>query len=173
MTASSGRTRIGLVPRLSGVGGPSSFNHKFAAGLASRGIEVTADLNDPALAAVLVNGGTRRLDLLWRVRGRGIPLVQRLDGINWIHRRRFTGLRHFLRSEQNNWLLALIRRRLASRIVYQSQFTRAWWQRLYGPIPAPSTVVYNGVDLQVYHPAPAGQSGRSSSDSSPAPASSA
>ncbi|HVN55075.1 MAG TPA: glycosyltransferase family 4 protein [Anaerolineaceae bacterium] len=152
MTVFSGRTRIGLVPRLSGVGGPSSFNQKFSAGLASRGIEVTADLDDPALAAVLVNGGARRLDLLWRVRRQGIPLVQRLDGINWIHRRRFTSLRHFLRSEQNNWLLAFIRRRLATRIVYQSQFTRAWWQRLYGPISSPSSVVYNGVDLEMYHP---------------------
>ncbi len=157
MTAAGRRTRIGLIPRLSGVGGPSSFNQKFSAGLAARGIEVTNDLDDPNLAAVLVNGGTRRLDLLWRVRRRGLRLVQRLDGMNWIHRKRSTGLRHYLRSEQNNWLLAAIRRRLARRIVYQSHFCQDWWGRVYGAVEAQSSVVHNGVDLSIYHPEGPGQ----------------
>ena len=38
-----------------------SFRAKFADGLKKRGIEVTGDLDDPRLDAVLVIGGTRNL----------------------------------------------------------------------------------------------------------------
>jgi glycosyltransferase involved in cell wall biosynthesis len=158
MTPSAAPVCIGLTPQLSGVGGPSSFNQKLIVGLAARGIQVTSDLNDPRLAVVLVNGGTRRLDRLWRLRRRGVRLVQRLDGMNWIHRKRFTGLRHFLRSEQNNWVLAYIRSHLAQHVVYQSEFSRAWWERVYTPLHGLSTsVVLNGVDLQSYTPQGPGQ----------------
>ena len=83
---------------------------------------------------------------------RGVRLVQRLNGMNWIHRKRRTGLRHYLRAEYGNWLLSLIRRRLATGIVYQSQFSREWWERVYGPTKSPHRVVYNGVDLAQYSP---------------------
>jgi glycosyltransferase involved in cell wall biosynthesis len=72
--------------------------------------------------------------------------------MNWIHRRRSTGLRHFFKSEYNNAILALIRRWLADRIVYQSGFARNWWQTVYGGVHAPSRVIYNGVDLAQFHP---------------------
>lgn len=145
-------SRICLAPRLSGVGGMVSFQHKLTAGLAARGIEVGYDLDDAACAAVLVVGGTRQLSGLWRARRRGIPIVQRLDGMNWLHRRRHTGLRHFLRAEYGNWLLAFIRARLATSIVYQSQFARQWWERVYGPTPVAHAVIYNGVDLNSHNP---------------------
>ena len=72
--------------------------------------------------------------------------------MNWIHRRRFTGVRHFLRSEWNNLVLSTTRRYIADRIVYQSNFARTWWQTVYRKVSAPSTVIYNGVDLQQFHP---------------------
>ncbi len=144
--------RICLTPQLAGVGGMVSFQHKLAAGLAARGIEVSFDPNDPNLAAVLIIGGTRQLLALHRARRRGIPIIQRLDGMNWVHRIRRTGVRHFLRAEYGNLLLRYIRRRLASRIVYQSEFSRRWWQRQAGATTVPNTVIYNGVDLSSYHP---------------------
>jgi len=144
---------IALIPRLDGLGGPTSFNHKLITGLAARGIRTTYDLDDPAVSAVLVNGGTRRLDALWRARRRGLPILQRLDGMNWVQRKRWLGMRHFLRAETNNLLLAVIRRRLAAGIVYQSQFSQAWWERVYGQVDKPTSVVYNAVDLQAYSPA--------------------
>ena len=101
---------------------------------------------------MLVIGGTRRLGDLLLARQRGLLVVQRLDGMNWLHRLRRTGLRHYLRSEINNLLLAFIRRRLADRIVYQSGFTRDWWQKVRGTVRAPGTVIYNGVDLSEYSP---------------------
>jgi glycosyltransferase involved in cell wall biosynthesis len=148
-------TRICLVPRLNGVGGMVSFQHKLADGLRARSIEAVFDLAEEPYQAVLVIGGTRDLAGLWRARRRGIPVIQRLDGMNWLHRlggNFHTGLRHFLRAEYGNFMLRLIRSRLASRIVYQSQFVRGWWERVYGAAPIASRVIYNGVDLQIYTP---------------------
>ncbi len=144
--------RICVIPKLAGVGGMVSFRHKLAAGLAERGIEVVDDLSQDNIQAVLVIGATRHLGSLWRARQRGVRIVQRLDGMNWIHRRRPSGLRHFLRAEYGNWLLALTRARLAHHVVYQSRFAQDWWQRVYGPTPVTHSVVYNGVDLSIYSP---------------------
>ena len=63
-----------------------SFQYKLADGLQARGIQVCQDLSDTPYQAVLVIGGTRALAGLWRLRRRGIPVVQRLDGMNWLHR---------------------------------------------------------------------------------------
>ena len=145
--------RICLVPALRGVGGMVSFQQRLAAGLHRRGYVVCYDLADLPYAAVLVVGGTRQVSALRRIKRRGVPIVQRLDGMNWLHRLLPTGLRHRLRAEYGNRLLALIRARLADRIVYQSGFARGWWESAYGATPVPSSVVYNGVDLELFNPA--------------------
>jgi glycosyltransferase involved in cell wall biosynthesis len=145
-------SRICTVPEVAGVGGMASFRRKFETGLAERGIEVTHDLRQRS-DAVLVIAGTKNLLPLWRLRRGGTRVVQRLDGINWIHRRRNTGLRHFLRAEYGNFILSTIRERIASHIVYQSEFSRGWWERLYGRARASSSVVHNGADLNEYSPA--------------------
>ncbi|MFM8320597.1 MAG: glycosyltransferase family 4 protein [Chloroflexota bacterium] len=149
--------RICLTPRVSGVGGMVSFQHKLIAGLEQQGVAVTQDLDDPPYTAVLVIGGTRRLARL-RQAGRAARIVQRLDGMNWLHRMGGRGaprptLRQYLRAEYGNLLLSLIRRRIAHAIVYQSDFSRAWWERVYRPAPAPARVIHNAVDLQQYTPA--------------------
>jgi glycosyltransferase involved in cell wall biosynthesis len=136
-----------------------SFQYKLAAGLRARGIQVAQDLSDTPYQAVLVIGGTRHLAGLWCLRRQGIPVVQRLDGMNWLHRLsgiRQAGWRHYLRAEYGNCLLELIRSRLASRIVYQSEFARRWWERLHGMLPLESRVIHNGVDLHSYSPAGVG-----------------
>ncbi len=148
---------IALLPNVSGVGGMVSFRQRFAAGLTHRGYRVAASPDEPGVQAVLVIGGTRDLPALWRARRRGLRIVQRLDGMNWLHRKRPSGLRHFLRAEYGNWLLNTIRTRLADHIVYQSEFSRRWWERVYGPAPVPSSVVYNAVPLEVYTPAGTGE----------------
>lgn len=150
--------RVCLVPRLQGVGGMVSFQGRLAQGLQARGIQATYDLDDYPYSAVLVVGGTRQLGGLWRARRRGIPILQRLDGRNWLHRvarkgrSGSGGLRHFLRSEYGNWLLQIIRARLAHRVVYQSEFARGWWERAAGPTPVPNRVIHNGVNLDLYTP---------------------
>ena len=144
--------RICILPRLSGVGGMVSFQQRLAADLERRGVEVSYDLADTPYAAILVVGGTRQLSGLWRAKRRSVPIVQRLDGMNWLHKLQATGLRHSVRAEYGNTLLTLIRSRLADRIVYQSEFARGWWERVHGPSPAPSVVVYNGIDLALFNP---------------------
>jgi len=144
--------RVCLVPRLEGVGGMVSFRHKLAAGLIARGIGVVDDLDAGEYEAVLIIGGTRQVGKLWRARQRGMRVIQRLDGMNWLHRRLQTGWRHFLRAEYGNFLLALIRARLADGVIYQSHFARQWWERAHGPTRGAQRVVYNGVDLGIYTP---------------------
>jgi glycosyltransferase involved in cell wall biosynthesis len=129
-----------------------SFQGRLASGLAARGIEVGYELEAGRWDAVLVVGGTRQLLALYSARRRGARIVQRLNGMNWIHRKARTGLRHALRSEANNAILAWIRGGLAHHIVYQSGFSQAWWERVYGRAPGSTSVVYNGVDLDVFSP---------------------
>lgn len=141
-----------ILPRLTGLGGPASFHARLISGLRARGIPVVQDSEDPSCQSILVIGGTRRVAELLRARARGVRIVQRLNGMNWIHRRRFTGVKHFIRAEANNLLLASIRRFIADQIVYQSQFSADWWQRVYKDCPAPRTVIYNGIDLNEFTP---------------------
>ncbi len=145
-------TNLCIYPPQTGLGGPASFAGRLEKALISRGFEVQPDPLAPGCAAVLVIGGSRHLDVLWRARRRGSRIVPRLDGMNWLHRRLHTGLKHYLRSEINNWLLAVIRSRLADSVIYQSHFSQEWWQKARGPVRASQTVIYNGVDLEQLSP---------------------
>src|SRR5574337_535119 len=131
-------SRICIVPQVQGTGGMASFRLKFEQGLKTRGVDVTHDLNDKA-DAVLVIAGTRFLPDLKRARQRGIRVVQRLDGINWVQRVKWSGLKYSVRAEYGNFMLSLIRNRFTDRVIYQSQFIRNWWQDWYGVAEAPAT----------------------------------
>ena len=146
------KTQICLVPELTGLGGTASFQARMIAGLKSRGIPHTFNIASPENTAVLVIGGSRQLLKLWQAKRRGVRIIQRLNGMNWIHRLEKTAPRLFLRSEVNNQVLAFIRRHLADGIVYQSHFCHTWWNRVYGSRPIPHQVTYNGVDLQEFSP---------------------
>jgi glycosyltransferase involved in cell wall biosynthesis len=143
--------RICIVPRVDGAGGVTSFRLKFEEGLRARGVEVT---NDPTggADAMLVLAGTRHLLTLWRARRRGMRIVQRLDGINWVQRVRWAGLRYTLRAIYGNMNLSFIRRRLADHVIYQSRFIKHWWEDWYRPAGVPDSVILNGVDLDQYTP---------------------
>jgi glycosyltransferase involved in cell wall biosynthesis len=149
-------TRIGIVPRVHGVGGMVSFRDKLTLGLQKRGVEVSDDPDD-GCDALLVISGTRDLGTLRRARKRGVRVVHRLDGINWLHRKRRVPLRLYLTSETKNLLLAFIRRFYADRVVYQSGFIKTWWEDWYGRTRVPSRVIYNGVDLERYSPSGPGE----------------
>lgn len=114
------------------------------------GVETTFDLASRPLDAVLVFSGTRELGLLRKCRHEKIRIVQRLDGINWMHRISPRALRHFLRAEAYNLLLRVIRSSLADRIIYQSQFSRNWWENWFGAPGVEACVINNGVPLDDY-----------------------
>lgn len=145
-------TQICITPKVDGIGGMASFRLKLEAGLQKRGIRITHDPRQKGSDAVLVVAGTRHVGDILHARRRGVPIVHRLDGINWMHRVRFTNLRHAWRSETGNLLLAFTRRFLADRVIYQSRFVKQWWEDWYGRTRAPHTVIYNGVDLETYSP---------------------
>jgi len=82
-----------------------------------------------------------------------VRVVQRLNGMNWLHRKRKTGLRHYIRSEINNRVLAYIRSNLADAVIYQSNFASNWWQTVFKTTPAETRTIYNGVNLDLFTPA--------------------
>lgn len=152
LRAERGGRRVHFMTQLTGIGGPAGFQRRLAAGLEECGIPVEYRPTAQAPDALLVIGGTRRLRALAGARRRGARIVQRLDGINWLHRRVRTGLRHFLRAEFNNLLLRLVRNRFAHQVVYQSEFARQWWEDRYGAAAVPFSVVHNAVPLDRYAP---------------------
>jgi len=143
--------RICIFPRVEGLGGVTSFRLKFEQGLRTRNMDVTYDLNQPS-DAILVLAGTKNLLPLWRARSQGRRIVQRLDGVNWVYRVRWAGLRYSLRAVYGNWNLSFIRARIANTLIYQSQFIKRWWEDWYKPARVPSSVILNGVDLNLYSP---------------------
>lgn len=142
---------ICILPQKIGRGGPGSFHSRFAEVLSARGYNVNHDALDPANSAILVIGGTRHIGVLRKAKRNGVRIVQRLNGMNWVHRQTRTGIKHFLRAEVNNWILKTIRG-MADQIVYQSNFTQGWWNRTYGETKNPGRVIYNGVNLDVFNP---------------------
>jgi glycosyltransferase involved in cell wall biosynthesis len=144
--------KVCLIPNVSGIGGMVSFRAKLTKGLLERGIQVTHNIKDTPYDVILVIGGTRDLPGLWKAKRQGVRIIQRLDGMNWIHRKTRTGWQHYLRAEYGNFILSMIRSHLADQIIYQSSFSQGWWQRVYGEIHKPVHVVLNGVDLSQYSP---------------------
>lgn len=143
---------IYILPRLHGLGGPASFRGRLVRGLEKTGVYEVDSIDDPLCKAVLVIGGTRDLTTLIKARRKGLRIVQRLNGMNWIHKKLRVDPAYFMRCEINNLLLRFIRRFFADRIVYQSQFAGKWWQTVCGATRSPSTVIYNGVDLDEFNP---------------------
>ena len=143
--------RICIVPQVDGLAGVASFRLKFEEGLRLRGVNVTHDPSQ-GTDAILVLAGTRHLLPLWKARRHGTRIVQRLDGINWVHRARWAGFRYTVRAIYGNANLSFIRKRLADHVIYQSQFIKRWWEDWYGPARTHSSVILNGVDLSKYTP---------------------
>lgn len=143
---------ICLVPVIQSVTGPASFQLKLKAELLKRGFEVHHDPQRAGTEVILVIAASRHIGGLLQARRRGVRIVQRLNGINWIHRKRPSGAAHFVRAELRNLLLLATRRWAADQVVYQSEFARGWWQRVYGSAACPESVILNGVDLTAYSP---------------------
>jgi hypothetical protein len=141
--------RVCLTPRHGG-GGPASFQGRLQAEFQRRGVETTYDPRSRPLDAVLVFAGTRDLPALAGCRRDGVRIVQRLDGINWMHRRRPGSPFRFLRAELLNLQLRIIRSVFADGIVYQSEFTRDLWEKRFGSFRGGTRVVRNGVALGEY-----------------------
>jgi glycosyltransferase involved in cell wall biosynthesis len=144
--------RVCIPGRLAGAGGPASFQQKLTAGMVPRGIEVTYDLSNGPYDAVLVINSTRHLTQLRHCRKKGIRIIQRLGGINWLHRHLSVSINGYILAEIRNWMMRATRYFLADHITYQSRFVKEWWERAFGVPLVPSNVIYNGVDLTTFNP---------------------
>lgn len=145
-----------MLQRVPGHSGPARFQSRFSRELEDRGFRVHFGENAEGADALLIIGGSRRLGRIRQAKRSGTPVVQRLNGMNWIHRRRATGLGHYLRAELNNLLLRAVRR-IADVVIYQSRFAQEWWENKAGRAEGQAHVVHNGVPLDQFHPEGPGQ----------------
>lgn len=139
-------------PNPPGEGGPGSFQERFEGFLRTSGWKVSYAGSPGKPDIILVVGGTRRLGWLWRMKKKGIPIVLRLDGMGWLHRRRWTGIGAFLKAEVQNLLRKVVHAFLADHVVYQSRFAKEWWERAGMRTADHYSIIYNGVDTDVFKP---------------------
>lgn len=143
---------VAFVGQTLGLGGAVSFGSRLAAELSRHNITVVRGLESRA-DAVLVFGGTRHLRELALAKRNGALVVQRLDGRNWRHTKLSypaPSIGWRVSASAKNKLLEIIRHRIADQIIYQSEFSKSWWERDTGATKAPSSIIYNGVPLSTY-----------------------
>lgn len=135
------------------MGGPAKFQNGLSKSLAEMQVQITYYKSQRVLYdAILLINATRRIRDLIVARKHRTVIVQRLGSpfpsnknldINSLqHLRTWIGVQN----------MEFIRRYLANRIVYQSQFVKRSWTDKYGSVNKPSKVIYNGVDLKVFSP---------------------
>lgn len=139
-------------PRLKG--GPGSFQARLVAGLEAAGHQISYSIDESKADAIFVISATRKLKQLYSQSRRGTPIVQRLDGLNWLHRRLSTrrGWRDFVYSETANWNINFVHSFLSDTVVYQSRFVESWWKRSGWRQPKSTAIVHNGVRLDEFFP---------------------
>ena len=152
--------RIAFPHRPVAIGGPGSFQQLLSRELQKLGWEIVYPEDGKRPDVIVVIGGTRKLLWLWRCKRKGVRIVQRLDGLNWLSKRRRAT--EWLRSRifPRGDTIALIRSRFADVVVYQSSFVKDWWDRELGARPGRCEIIHNGVDLEVFKPNGAEQSRR-------------
>ena len=145
---------ICLLPEATSLGGPRTFQQNLTAWARQTGeAEIHFDADREDIDAFLVIGAPKKyLKRLLDARRRGIPVVHRLNGMNWVHRQRPESLGYSLHSEAANLAIAAYRRFVCSKIVYQSPFCENRWNRVYGPVSKPAEVIFNGTDVQRFCP---------------------
>ena len=145
---------ICLLPEAMSLGGPRTFQQNLKSWAEQFGtVEFHFDPYREDIDAFLVIGGPKKyVKRLLDAGKRGIPVVHRLNGMNWIHRQRPSGLKYSLHSEAANLAIACYRRFVCSKIVYQSPFCEERWNKIYGNTGKPSIVIFNGTDTERFCP---------------------
>ncbi len=145
---------ICILPEIKKVGGPASFQRRFIREAANQQVTVHSDPTRQDIGAYLVIGAPRKfIPQLIRARLKNIPVVQRLNGMNWIHQVVPSDWLYDRKADFANFRLSQFRRHLASGIVYQSLFCRDHWNDVYGVLERkPECIIYNAVDLSRFKP---------------------
>jgi glycosyltransferase involved in cell wall biosynthesis len=140
-------------PHRPGAGGPGSFQERIQEKFADFGWQVSYfDDHRQVADVVFVVGGTRQIFRLLRLKLSGVPILYRLDGILWMHRKQWPGLKKFITNELRNTLMKFTHGFIADHVVYQSNFVRRWWTKAGWRSPVAESVISNGVDLKAFCP---------------------
>lgn len=145
---------ICLVPEAKSLGGPRTFQQNLIRWAAQTGkADIHFDTAREDIDAFLVIGGPKKhLKRLMQARKAGIPVVHRLNGMNWIHRQQNCGPKYYIHSEAANLAIAFYRRFVCNKIIYQSPFCERRWNQVYGKIDKPSRIIFNGTDTELFCP---------------------
>lgn len=136
-------------PHRPGSGGPGSFQRRFEEELSKYGWQVIYRDSENKLQPdlIFVVGGTRHIGWLVKMKLKRVPVLFRLDGISWLHRKKKIGLKKFLKAEFGNLNNKIIHAFIANTVVYQSDFVKKWWDREGFRIRNNTSIIYNGVAL--------------------------
>ena len=133
-------------------GGPGSFQSRFENELKKVNWEVKYPDDKITPDVILVVGGTRKLAwLIWN-KLKGVPIIYRMDGINWLHRKVQVTAKKWFQNEARNLINQIIRSFLADHVIYQSKFVASWWGSRGWFTNANSSVIHNGVDINEFKP---------------------
>jgi glycosyltransferase involved in cell wall biosynthesis len=124
-----------------GIGGPSIFVDKFSKFLKRKNIEVTFEINDDFDIFLVI--AQYSISAIKKIKKRGIKIIQRLDGIYSP-----ACSPHY---EKRNEIMKEIHNDLADFVIYQSEFCKKSAELFLGKAES-STIIYNGVDLNLFRP---------------------
>lgn len=147
--------KIIAFPHKPGSGGPGSFQKRFENELKRNDYEIAYlgdDSKEPDL--IFIVGGTKKIWSLIKWKFKKVPIIYRLDGINWLHRVKNThqsNFSNYIRSEIINLFSKIIHGFIADYIVYQSEFVRKWWEKKGYIKRKKFSIIHNGVNLKKFN----------------------
>lgn len=143
-----------VFPHPPGSGGPGSFQRRFEQELISNNYHITYADTKVSGDIVFIVGGTGKIFWLLKMKLKGVPIIYRLDGINWLHRKKRgkRGIKAYLSAEISNLITKTIHAFFADFIVYQSEFVHEWWNKKGWKKPKHFSIIYNAVNLSLINP---------------------
>ena len=135
-------------PHKPGFGGPGSFQNRFERSLKMDGEIVTYRENSLTPDVIFIVGGTGKFFWLLWMKLKGIPIIFRLDGINWLHRKKNFSFFFKMKAELIVQINKFYHAFLADAVIYQSKFVEEWWEKEGWIKKTNSKIIYNGVAIQ-------------------------
>ncbi len=135
-----------------GYGGPGTFQNLLFQELPKYGWEVLPAGTLENADLLFVNIGTRKLSFLHKAKRKGIPILHRLDGINWGQTFSLRNCKDVAIQQARNHLVNYIRTKVADKVVYQSRYIEKSWVHHYGKTKASSHIIYNFTDTELFRP---------------------
>lgn len=130
-------------------GGPASFQKRLEKKLMLDGHQIVYSKTKEKFDIIIVIGGTRKIFWLFKNKIKGVPILLRLGGINWIHRYQFSGLIYSLKAELSNILTHSIKV-LSNHVIYQSNYVKELWKNKYFHDEENCSIIHNSVDLRTF-----------------------